>query len=96
MKIISGKNWEKYQQQMVDLQMDLNDCIEQNHLLEGQVQVFRTTNMEQANLIEKFEYDIKDLQNETKRLKTLLTKNKISYKKEEKKNEPRKKVLQEK
>lgn len=82
MKIISNKKYEKLQQTLVDLQLDLNEAYEDN----------KTYNMQVEHLLEekrilladnqKMECDILDYKKEIKKLKTLLTKNKIEYKKE--------------
>lgn len=73
MKILSKKQYEKLQQAMVNLQMDLNDAREDNKTLEAQVKYLQDTYKD---------YD--DKNKEIKRLKQLCTRNKINYKKEDK------------
>ena len=80
MKIMSKKQYEKLQQAMVDLQMDLNDAREDNKTLEAQVKYLQ----DQLKANEQLTSELYDKNKEIKKLKTLLTKNKINYKKEDK------------
>ena len=86
MKILSKKNWEKYQQMMCDLQMELGEAAENNKTYHEQVEYLRKTLGDVTAQIEKYAYDIDDYLKEIKRLKCLLTKNKIDYKKKGDKN----------
>lgn len=80
MKILSKKKYEKLQQAMVNLQMDLNDAKEDNKTLEAQVKYLQ----DQVKANEQLTSELYDKNKEIKRLKTLLTKNKINYKKDDK------------
>ena len=85
MKILSNKRYEKLKQCLTELQMDMNDAREQMDLYNSQV-AYLQDNVNQANnKIEQLGWEIDDKNKEIKRLKTLLTKNGISYKKEVKK-----------
>lgn len=86
MKILSKKNWEKYQQMMCDLQMDLGEAVENNKTYYEQVEYLRQALGDATARNEKYAYDIDDYLKEIKRLKCLLTKNKIDYKKKGDKN----------
>lgn len=50
--------------------------------VQNELITYQTTNRELGNTLEKTEDDIIELKKEVKRLKTLLTKNNIEYKKE--------------
>ena len=84
MKIISKKEWEKINQTMVNLQLDYNDKIQENALLEEQVKYLQKAleNERQNNIefINIYEVETIKYKNTIKKLKTLLTKNKIDYK----------------
>lgn len=82
MKILSKKNYEKLQQCLTNLQMDMNDANEQMDLYLKQVAYLQDQLNYTNNKLEQLEIIIDDKNKEIKRLKTLLTKNKISYKKE--------------
>ena len=84
MKILSNKKYEKFQQDMVNLQLDLNDAMEDNKTLEAQVSSLLKMNkeLEEAN-IDKYN-KCYEQSKEIKRLKQLLTRNGINYKKEDK------------
>lgn len=86
MKILSKKKWEEYQQMMCDLQMDLGDTLENNKNYYKQVEYLRQTLTDVNNQNEKLACDIDENLKEIKRLKCLLTKNKIDYKKKGDKN----------
>ena len=86
MKILSKKKWEEYQQMMCDLQMDLGEAIENNKTYYEQVEYLRKSLCDVTAQIEKYGCDIDDYVKEIKRLKCLLTKNKIDYKKKGYKN----------
>lgn len=86
MKILSKKKWEEYQQMMCDLQMDLGDALEDNKSYYRQVEYLRQTLTDVNNQNEKLACDIDENLKEIKRLKCLLTKNKIDYKKKGDKN----------
>ena len=86
MKILSKKKWEKYQQMVCDLQMDLGDALEDNKSYYRQVEYLRQTLTDVNNQNEKLACDIDENLKEIKRLKCLLTKNKIDYKKKGDKN----------
>lgn len=86
MKILSKKKWEEYQQMMCDLQMDLSEALDDNKVYYQQVEYLRNSLTKATNENEKYAYDIEDYLKEIKRLKCLLTKNKIDYKKKEDKN----------
>ena len=73
------------QQCLVDLQMDINDAHEQMDLYLKQVAYLQDQTNYANNKLEQFEIIIEEKNKEIKRLKTLMTKNGISYKKEEKK-----------
>lgn len=94
MKIISSKKWENINQNVVDLQCDLRKSQDDNATYFAQVEALRKklsdernslTNINDSNislvqantLLEK---EIKEKNIEIKKLKTLLTKNKIDYK----------------
>lgn len=84
MKILSSKKYEKLQQCLTELQMDINDAHEQMDLYLKQVAYLQDQTNYANNKLEQFEIIIDDKNKEIKRLKTLLTKNGINYKKEEK------------
>ena len=98
MKIISNKQWEKMNQSMVDLQLDLNKSIEDNQTYYSQVEYLRKrledereNNTKLGQLIEKLSFADRDNKLLIKNLKTLLTKYNIDYShilknKKEKKN----------
>ena len=82
MKILSKKKYEKLQECLTELQMDINDAREQMDLYNSQV-AYLQDNINQANnKIEQLGWVIDDKNKEIKRLKTLMTKNGINYKKE--------------
>lgn len=86
MKILTNKKWEQYQQMICDLQMDMGELIENNKIYYEQVEYLRRTLADANNDIEKLGCDIDTYLKEIKRLKCLLTKNKIDYKKKGEKN----------
>jgi capsule polysaccharide export protein KpsE/RkpR len=85
MKILSSKKYEKLQQCLVDLQMDINDAHEQMDLYLKQVAYLQDELNYANNKLEQFGIIIEEKNKEIKRLKTLMTKNGVSYKKEAKK-----------
>lgn len=91
MKIMSSKKYEELSQQLVDLGMDNAKLFEDEKTYISQVNYLRDAlskideNLMRCNNdLAKLECDNDDLKKEIKRLKTLLTKNKIDYKKENK------------
>lgn len=85
MKILSKKRYEDFQQAIFDLRADLvsakND--EKNYL--EQIELFNKA-LNESNINNKsLKDEIEKLKNENKRLKILLSKNKIEYKKEDNK-----------
>lgn len=95
MKILSSKKYEKLQQCLTDLQMDYADAKDQMDLYLKQVAYLQDELNYANNKIEQLGFVIDDKNKEIKRLKTLMTKNGVSYKKEIK-NDRRKEILQEK
>lgn len=94
MKIISSKKWENINQNIVDLQCDLRKAQDDNSTYFAQVEALRkklndernnltTINDSNISLTEAntlLESKIKEKNVEIKKLKALLTKNKIDYK----------------
>ena len=87
MKIISGKKWEEMEQMLVDLQMDLSDAKNDNEIYQRQVEYLQDKIKSAKEDIEEYagvlSLTTAKLEEEkaiTKKLKTLLTKNKIDYK----------------
>ena len=83
-KIMTKKKYEKLQQCLVDLQMDINDAHEQMELYLKQVAYLQDELNYANNKIEQLGIIIDEKNKEIKRLKTVMTKNGISYKKEKK------------
>lgn len=81
-KIMTKKKYEKLQQCLVDLQMDINDAHEQMDLYLKQVAYLQDELNYANNKTEQLGCVIDEKNKEIKRLKTLMTKNGISYKKE--------------
>lgn len=81
MKIMSKKTYEKLQQCLTELQMDYSDAKDQMDLYNNQVAYLQDEINLAYNKIEQLGWDIDDKNKEIKRLKTLLTKNGIEYKK---------------
>ena len=86
MKIIKKREWEKINQTMVDLQMDLNDQMEQNKILEEQVKYLQNkvkveieNNRKISSKLDEYEVKIKSKTNDLRKLKTYLTQNNIDY-----------------
>lgn len=86
-KIISGKKYEKMEQMLVDLQMDLNKALddEQTYLkqinyLQKELENEKTASNAFSKVIEEYFVKIENQKDTIKKLKTLLTKNKIDYK----------------
>ena len=86
MKIIKKREWEKINQTMVDLQMDLNDQMEQNKILEEQVKYLQNrveleieNNKKISKKLDEYEVKIKSKTNDLRKLKTYLTQNNIDY-----------------
>ena len=94
MKILSKKSYEKLQQCLTELQMDFTDTKEQLQIYDEQVVYLNEELRNCKDEVIKLSWELDDKNREIKRLKTLLTKNNIKYKKEDK-NETRKKILQE-
>ena len=87
MKIISNKKWEKMEQMLVDLQLDLNKALddEQTYLkqinyLQKELENEKTASNAFSKVIEEYFVKIESQKDTIKKLKTLLTKNKIDYK----------------
>ena len=87
MKIISNKKWEKMEQMLVDLQLDLNKALddEQTYLkqinyLQKELENEKTASNAFSKVIEEYFVKIESQKDIIKKLKTLLTKNKIDYK----------------
>ena len=87
MKIISGKKYEKMEQMLVDLQLDLNKALddEQTYLkqinyLQKELENEKTASNAFSKVIEEYFVKIESQKDIIKKLKTLLTKNKIDYK----------------
>lgn len=87
MKIISKKKWEEMNQKIVDIQMDLNESRQDNKTYFAQVEALRkqNTNIKAENEschkeIENIANQLVDKDKEVRKLKALLTKNKIDYK----------------
>lgn len=86
-KIISGKRYEKMEQMLVDLQLDLNKSLddEQTYLkqinyLQKELENEKTASNAFSKVIEEYFVKIESQKDTIKKLKTLLTKNKIDYK----------------
>lgn len=86
-KIISEKKWEEMNQELIDLQMDLGEAKKDNDLLEKQVDYLRKKIEEEKENAKELSFigdksidTIYNLKVEIKKLKTLLTQNKIDYK----------------
>ena len=92
MKILSGKEWKKFNNQFIDLQLDYNQAKEDEvHYIE-QVDFLRNQNKELGNELDKVSVDLLKKKAEIRTLKTLLTKNNIDYKKGDSKcKKPKKK-----
>ena len=82
MKIFSNKKYEELVQKLTDLGLEIEYQKSQNEILDRQVKVLLEAIDEEKFTTAKLESDLIDAKKETKRLKTLLTKNKIEYKKE--------------
>lgn len=87
MKIISRKKYEEINQQMVNLQMDLNQALddEQKYLkqikyLQKELENEKTASDAFSKVIEEYFVKIESQKDTIRKLKTLLTKNKIDYK----------------
>lgn len=87
MKIISRKKYEKINQQMVDLQMDLNQALDdekkylkQVNYLQNEIEKEKKVSNDFSKVIEEDFVIIEGQKDTIKKLKTLLTKNKIDYK----------------
>ena len=87
MKIISKKKFEKMEQMLVDLQLDLNDAredeqkyLKQIDYLQNSINAARKDIEEYANVLTFTTSKLEEEKAITKKLKTLLTKNKIDYK----------------
>ena len=86
-KIISGKKYEEMEQKLVDLQLDLSKALddEQTYLkqinyLQKELENEKTASNAFSNVIEEYFVKIESQKDIIKKLKTLLTKNKIDYK----------------
>lgn len=82
MKILSKKKYEKLQECLTELQMDYADAKDQMKIYDEQVNYLQNKLNTTLNDLEKVSLDLEDKNKEIKRLKTLLTKNGIIYKKE--------------
>lgn len=94
MKILSNKKMEEIKQELTNYELDKSEWekdeqsyLRQIKILSEKIQDIKKENEDNANMLIKFEYDEKDYKKEIKRLKTLLTKNNVNYKKEDKSNE---------
>lgn len=82
MKILSKKKYNKLQECLTELQMDYADAKDQMKIYDEQVNYLQNKINTTLNDLEKVSLDLEDKNKEIKRLKTLLTKNGIIYKKE--------------
>lgn len=82
MKILSKKKYNKLQECLTELQMDYADAKDQMKIYDEQVNYLQNKLNTTLNDLEKVSLDLEDKNKEIKRLKTLLTKNGIIYKKE--------------
>lgn len=91
-KIISGKKWEEMEQKLVDLQLDLNKALDDEQTYLKQVEYLQKEIENKKNELEKerndniqilniYEIETIKYKDTIKKLKTLLTKNKIDYSK---------------
>lgn len=87
MKIISRKKMEEMEQKIVDLQLDLNQSLddEQKYLkqikyLQKELENEKTASNAFSKVIEEYFVKIENQKDTIRKLKTLLTKNKIDYK----------------
>ncbi len=87
MKIISNKKWEEMNQELVNIQLDLNEArrdndtyLEQVKYLQKQLENEKTASDAFSKVIEEYFVKIEIQRNIIRKLKTLLTKNKIDYK----------------
>lgn len=87
MKIISRKKMEKINQQIVNLQMDLNQALDdekkylkQINYLQNEIEKEKRVSNDFSKVIEEDFVIIESQKDTIKKLKTLLTKNKIDYK----------------
>lgn len=85
MKILSNKKMEEIKQELTNYELTEKSYLRQIKILSDKLQDIKKANDDHANMLVKFEYDEKDYKKEIKRLKTLLTKNKIAYNKEDEK-----------
>lgn len=90
MKIMSKKTYEKLQQCLTELQMDYTDAKDQIDLYNQQVAYLQDQLNFANNKLEQLGWDLNDKNKEIKKLKTLLTKNGIEYKKGVKDEKPKK------
>ena len=93
MKILSNKKYDELEQRYVEMQLDLNEATEDNRTYLKQVATLNTKNQDLEKCVESLEDKVIELEislkkaqeNETskakevKKLKSLLTKNKIDY-----------------
>ena len=92
MKILSGKEQKKFNDQFIDLQLDYNQAKEDEAKYMAQIDFLREKNTELGNELDKLSVELLNKKAEIKILKTLLTKNKIEYKKGDSKcQKPKKK-----
>lgn len=82
MKILSSKKYEDVVQKLTDLALDLEQEKSDNSLLHEQVMYLTDQLSDERFTTAKLESDLLDAKKEVKKLKTLLTRNKITYKKE--------------
>jgi len=87
MKIISGKKWEEINQEIVNLKLDLNEAkidnskyLEQVEYLQNSIKTETSISDDLVETIEEYEIRMKKQKDTIRKLKTLLTKNKIDYK----------------
>lgn len=91
LKIMTKKQWDKFNNEYIDLQLENADLKSDNLNYKDQVDFIVHNNEQLAEsntdlvfTIAKVENKLKDAKKEIRRLKTLCTKNKIDYKEESK------------
>lgn len=87
MKIISNKKWEEINQEIVNLKLDLNEAkddenkyLKQINYLQKELENEKTASDAFSKVIEEYFVKIESQKDTIRKLKTLLTKNKIDYK----------------
>lgn len=82
MKILSSKQWKKFNNQFIDLQLDYNQAKEDEAKYMAQIDYLNEQNKKIGDELEHISIELLKKKNEVKTLKSLLTKNNIDYKKE--------------